>query len=65
MCHVNYPAIAATVEETCAEFGVRYSHNATVLRGVALALSLAAPDGRSGARSSTRALTMPSKTRGR
>jgi linoleoyl-CoA desaturase len=30
MCHVNYPAIAATVEETCAEFGVRYSHNATV-----------------------------------
>ncbi len=29
-CHVNYPAIAAVVEETCAEFGVRYNQNATV-----------------------------------
>jgi len=30
MCHVNYPAIAAVVEKTCAEFGVRYSHTPTV-----------------------------------
>jgi linoleoyl-CoA desaturase len=30
MCHVNYAAIAAVVEKTCDEFGVRYSHNATV-----------------------------------
>jgi linoleoyl-CoA desaturase len=31
MCHVNYPAIAPIVELTCAEFSVRYQHNATVL----------------------------------
>jgi linoleoyl-CoA desaturase len=30
ICHVNYPAIAGVVEKTCAEFGVRYSHNPTV-----------------------------------
>jgi linoleoyl-CoA desaturase len=30
ICHVNYPAIAAVVEKTCVEFGVRYSHNETV-----------------------------------
>ncbi len=30
ICHVNYPAIAGIVEETCAEFGVRYNHNPTV-----------------------------------
>jgi linoleoyl-CoA desaturase len=30
ICHVNYPAIAPVVEQTCIEFGVRYSHNATV-----------------------------------
>jgi linoleoyl-CoA desaturase len=31
ICHVNYPVIAPVVEATCAEFGVRYKHNATVL----------------------------------
>jgi linoleoyl-CoA desaturase len=31
MCHVNYRAIAPLVERTCAEFGVRYRHNVTVL----------------------------------
>jgi len=30
MCHVNYPAIAAVVEKTCAEFGVRYNQNPTL-----------------------------------
>jgi linoleoyl-CoA desaturase len=30
VCHVNYPAIAAVVEKTCEEFGVRYHHNPTV-----------------------------------
>jgi linoleoyl-CoA desaturase len=34
MCHVNYPAIAAVVEQTCADFGVRYSHNPTVWAAV-------------------------------
>jgi linoleoyl-CoA desaturase len=29
ICHVNYPAIAPVVEQTCAEFGVRYAHNTT------------------------------------
>jgi linoleoyl-CoA desaturase len=31
ICHVNYPAIARVVEETCVEFGVRYKQNTTVL----------------------------------
>jgi linoleoyl-CoA desaturase len=31
ICHVNYPAIAPIVERTCAEFGVRYNSNASVL----------------------------------
>jgi len=31
LCHVNYPAIAPIVERTCAEFGVRYQRNPTVL----------------------------------
>jgi linoleoyl-CoA desaturase len=31
MCHVNYPAIAPIVEQTCEEFGVRYNRNPTVL----------------------------------
>ncbi|HVY64701.1 MAG TPA: acyl-CoA desaturase [Gammaproteobacteria bacterium] len=31
ICHVNYPAIAPVVEETCREFGVRYRYNPTVL----------------------------------
>lgn len=30
ICHVNYPAIAAVVEKTCLDFGVRYNHNPTV-----------------------------------
>ena len=34
MCHVNYPAIAPIVEQTCAEFGVRYNRNPTVLAAV-------------------------------
>jgi linoleoyl-CoA desaturase len=34
MCHVNYPAIAPVVEQTCAEFGVRYSRNPSVLAAV-------------------------------
>ena len=35
MCHVNYPVIAPVVEQTCAEFGVRYGQNATVLQALA------------------------------
>jgi linoleoyl-CoA desaturase len=31
MCHVNYPAIAPLVEQTCREFGVHYKHNPTFL----------------------------------
>jgi linoleoyl-CoA desaturase len=31
MCHVNYPAIAPLVEQTCREFGVEYKHNKTFL----------------------------------
>jgi linoleoyl-CoA desaturase len=31
ICHVNYPAIAALVEKTCREFGVRYNYNRTFL----------------------------------
>ena len=31
ICHVNYPAIAGLVEETCREFGVRYNYNRTFL----------------------------------
>jgi linoleoyl-CoA desaturase len=34
ICHVNYRAIAPIVERTCAEFGVRYNHNATVLEAL-------------------------------
>jgi linoleoyl-CoA desaturase len=26
---VNYPAIAALVEQTCKEFGIRYNYNKT------------------------------------
>src|SRR5437773_7928967 len=35
ICHVNYPAIAPLVEETCQEFGVRYKYNTTVLSALA------------------------------
>jgi linoleoyl-CoA desaturase len=31
ICHVNYPAIAPVVEQTCREFGVRYKYNTTFL----------------------------------
>jgi linoleoyl-CoA desaturase len=31
ICHINYPAIAPLVEQTCREFGVRYKHNKTFL----------------------------------
>jgi linoleoyl-CoA desaturase len=34
ICHVNYPAVAAVVEQTCAEFGVRYKQNTTVIAAV-------------------------------
>jgi linoleoyl-CoA desaturase len=31
ICHVNYPAIAPLVEQTCREFGVKYKYNQTFL----------------------------------
>jgi linoleoyl-CoA desaturase len=31
MCHVNYPAIAPVVEQTCREFAVKYKSNPTLL----------------------------------
>ena len=34
ICHVNYPAIAPVVEQTCREFGVEYKHNRTLLSAV-------------------------------
>jgi linoleoyl-CoA desaturase len=34
ICHVNYPAIAPVVEQTCREFGVAYKHNRTLLSAV-------------------------------
>ena len=35
MCHVNYPSIAPIVEQVCAEFGVRYKRNPTMVAAVA------------------------------
>jgi linoleoyl-CoA desaturase len=35
VCHVNYPAIAKVVEETCREFGVRYSEHRSFRAGLA------------------------------
>ncbi len=35
ICHVNYPAISAIVEETCREFSVNFSEHKTFLSGVA------------------------------
>ena len=35
LCHVNYPAIAPIVEETCREFGVRYTAHPSVGTAVA------------------------------
>jgi linoleoyl-CoA desaturase len=35
ICHIHYPAISKVVEETCREFGVRYSENTTFFKAVA------------------------------
>jgi linoleoyl-CoA desaturase len=35
ICHIHYPALSKVVEETCKEFGVRYSSNKTFLSAVA------------------------------
>ncbi len=35
ICHVNYPALAKLVEETCRDFGVRYRAHPSVLAGLA------------------------------
>ena len=34
ICHVNYPAIAGVVEQTCREFGVRYSAHKSFWAGL-------------------------------
>jgi linoleoyl-CoA desaturase len=35
ICHVNYPAISHLVEETCREFGVKYTEHRSLRRGLA------------------------------
>ena len=35
ICHVHYPAIAGMVEETCREFGVRYTEHRSFRAGIA------------------------------
>ena len=35
ICHVHYPALSKVVEETCREFGVRYTANETFVSAVA------------------------------
>jgi linoleoyl-CoA desaturase len=35
VCHVNYPAIAPLVEQTCRDFGVRYAEHETFRAGLA------------------------------
>jgi linoleoyl-CoA desaturase len=35
VCHVHYPALAPLVEQTCHEFGLRYSVHETIWAGVA------------------------------
>jgi linoleoyl-CoA desaturase len=35
ICHINYPAISKVVEQTCQEFGVRYSEHKSFWSGVA------------------------------
>jgi linoleoyl-CoA desaturase len=35
ICHVHYPALSKVVEETCREFGVRYTANKTFIGAVA------------------------------
>lgn len=34
ICHVNYPAIAPVVEQTCRDFGIEYKHNRTLFGAV-------------------------------
>ena len=34
ICHANYPAISKLVEETCREYGVKYSEHESVWAGV-------------------------------
>lgn len=34
ICHVNFPALAPIVEQTCRDFGVRYSEHPTFMAGV-------------------------------
>ena len=35
ICHVNYPAMSAVVEQTCQEFGVPYKEHRSWLAGIA------------------------------
>lgn len=35
ICHINYPAISKVVEQTCKEFGVRYSEHKSFWSGLA------------------------------
>jgi linoleoyl-CoA desaturase len=35
ICHVNFPALSKVVEETCREFGVKYTEHKSVWAGVA------------------------------
>lgn len=35
ICHVNYPAMAEVVKETCREFGVPYTEHRTLAAGIA------------------------------
>jgi linoleoyl-CoA desaturase len=35
VCHVNYPGMSRVVEETCRDFGVRYSAHGTLWQGLA------------------------------
>lgn len=36
ICHVNYPAVSKLVEQTCKEFGVKYSEHESFWKGVVL-----------------------------
>jgi linoleoyl-CoA desaturase len=35
ICHVNYPAMAPVVQETCREFGVPYKEHRSFIAGIA------------------------------
>jgi linoleoyl-CoA desaturase len=35
ICHINYPEMSKVVEQTCKEFGVRFSEHKTFAAGVA------------------------------